>query len=82
MSVDEIFAVIEEHAKDGIDFMTVHCGVTQASLARLKKQGRMTDIVSRGGAFLIGWMLHNDKKILCINFMTAYWTWLLNMISL
>jgi phosphomethylpyrimidine synthase len=62
MSVDDIFAVIEEHAKDGVDFMTVHCGVTEASLARLKKQGRMTDIVSRGGAFLIGWMLHNDKE--------------------
>ena len=62
MSVDEIFAVIEEHAKDGVDFMTVHCGVTQASVARLKKQGRMTDIVSRGGAFLIGWMFHNDKE--------------------
>jgi len=62
MSVDDIFAVIEEHARDGVDFMTVHCGVTQASLARLKKQGRTTDIVSRGGAFLIGWMLHNDKE--------------------
>jgi phosphomethylpyrimidine synthase len=62
MSVDEMFAVIEHHAKDGVDFMTVHCGVTQASLARLKKQGRVTDIVSRGGAFLIGWMLHNDKE--------------------
>jgi len=62
MTVDEIFAVIEEHAKDGVDFMTVHCGVTQASLDRLKKQGRMTDIVSRGGAFLIGWMLHNGKE--------------------
>jgi phosphomethylpyrimidine synthase len=62
MSADEIFSVIEEHAKDGIDFMTVHCGVTQTSLSRLKKQGRMTDIVSRGGAFLIGWMLHNDKE--------------------
>ena len=62
MSVDDIFAVIEEHAKNGVDFMTVHCGINQASLARLKKQGRMTDIVSRGGAFLIGWMLHNDKE--------------------
>jgi len=62
MSVDDIFTVIEEHAKNGVDFMTVHCGVTQASLARLKKQGRMTDIVSRGGAFLIGWMLHNNKE--------------------
>ena len=62
MTVDDIFAVIEEHAKDGVDFMTVHCGVTEASVARLKKQGRTTDIVSRGGAFLIGWMLHNDKE--------------------
>ncbi len=62
MTVDDIFTVIEEHAKDGVDFMTVHCGVTQESLARLKKQGRATDIVSRGGAFLIGWMLHNDKE--------------------
>jgi phosphomethylpyrimidine synthase len=62
MTVDEIFAAIEEHAKDGVDFMTVHCGVIQESLARLKKQNRKTDIVSRGGAFLIGWMLHNDKE--------------------
>jgi phosphomethylpyrimidine synthase len=62
MAIEDIFSVIEEHAQDGVDFMTLHCGVTQASLSRLKKQGRMTDIVSRGGAFLIGWMLHNDRE--------------------
>ncbi len=62
MTVDEIFDVIEKQAKDGVDFMTVHCGVTQASVARLKKQGRTTGIVSRGGAFLTGWMLHNDEE--------------------
>jgi phosphomethylpyrimidine synthase len=62
MTVDGMFAVIEEHAKDGVDFMTVHCGVTQESVARLKRQSRKTDIVSRGGAFLIGWMLHNDRE--------------------
>jgi phosphomethylpyrimidine synthase len=62
MTVDEVFRVIEEQAKDGVDFMTVHCGVTQESLVRLKKQGRKTDIVSRGGAFLVGWMLHNDRE--------------------
>ncbi|MCK4843946.1 MAG: phosphomethylpyrimidine synthase ThiC [Dehalococcoidia bacterium] len=62
MSVDDIFTVIREHAKDGVDFMTVHCGVTRTSVARLKKQGRITDVVSRGGAFLIGWMLHNDAE--------------------
>jgi len=62
MTVDDIFGAIQEHAKDGVDFMTVHCGVTRASVAKLEKCGRVTDIVSRGGAFLIAWMLHNDKE--------------------
>jgi phosphomethylpyrimidine synthase len=62
MAVDELFAVIEEHAQGGVDFITVHCGVTQAAVARLRKQGRVADIVSRGGAFLIGWMLHNERE--------------------
>ena len=62
MAVDDIFAAIEKQAKDGVDFMTVHCGVTQASVARLRKQGRVTDIVSRGGAFITGWMLYNEKE--------------------
>jgi len=60
MTVDELFAAIEEHARDGVDFMTVHCGVTRAAVDRLRQQGRVADVVSRGGAFLIGWMLHND----------------------
>jgi len=62
ITIEEIFDVIEEQARDGVDFMTVHCGVTQATVARLKNQGRTTNVVSRGGAFLIGWMLHNEKE--------------------
>ena len=62
MKVDEIFSVIENQAKDGVDFITVHCGVTQASIARLKSEGRITSIVSRGGAFLTGWILHNGQE--------------------
>ncbi len=62
MTVDELFSTIEEHARDGVDFMTVHCGVTQSAIARLKQQGRVVDVVSRGGAFLIGWMLHNERE--------------------
>ncbi len=62
MSVDDLFDSIEEHVKDGVDFVTVHCGITQAAVARLKKQGRVTDVVSRGGAFLIAWMLFNEKE--------------------
>lgn len=62
MEADDIFEVIEKHGIDGVDFITVHCGVTQNSLARLKKQGRITDIVSRGGAFLAEWMIINKKE--------------------
>jgi phosphomethylpyrimidine synthase len=62
MDVDQIFTIIEQQAKDGVDFMTLHCGVTQTAIARLKNQHRITDVVSRGGAFLVGWMLHNDRE--------------------
>jgi len=62
MSVDDIFDAIEAHAREGVDFVTVHCGVTQGAIERLKQQGRVTDIVSRGGAFMVGWMLHNDRE--------------------
>jgi len=62
MSVDDFFAAIEEHAADGVDFLTVHCGVTQKAMARLRESGRVTDVVSRGGSFIIGWMLHNDRE--------------------
>jgi phosphomethylpyrimidine synthase len=62
MTVDELFAVIEEHARDGVDFITVHCDVTRSAIARLKQQGRVTDVVSRGGAFLIGWIVYNERE--------------------
>jgi len=60
MTADDMFKAIEEHSRDGVDFVTVHCGVTRSAVARLKQQSRVTDVVSRGGAFLVGWMLHND----------------------
>jgi len=62
MDVDGIFEVIERHARDGVDFMTVHCGLTLRALERLRKQGRTTGIVSRGGAFLAAWMIHHGKE--------------------
>ncbi len=58
----DLFEVIERQARDGVDFMTVHCGVTNATLERLKREGRVVDIVSRGGAFMTGWMLHHEKE--------------------
>lgn len=62
MTPDDIFAVIEQQAQEGVDFMTVHAGLTTKAIDRLKKQGRVADIVSRGGAFHLAWMLHNNKE--------------------
>ncbi len=62
MTADDIFAVIEQQAEEGVDFMTVHCGLTTRAIDRLKSQGRVADVVSRGGAFHVAWMLHNDKE--------------------
>lgn len=62
MTADDIFSTIEEQAKDGVDFITVHCGVTQRSVTHLSRQRRLTNVVSRGGAFLIGWMLHQQQE--------------------
>jgi phosphomethylpyrimidine synthase len=62
LTVDDLFAAIEEHVADGVDFITVHCGVTRSAIACLKQQGRVADVVSRGGAFLIGWMLYNERE--------------------
>jgi phosphomethylpyrimidine synthase len=62
MRADEMFEAIERHAADGVDFVTVHCGVTTRALDALEKTGRLADIVSRGGAFLSGWILYNEKE--------------------
>jgi phosphomethylpyrimidine synthase len=62
MEPDEMFEAIERHAADGVDFVTVHCGVTTKALACLESTGRIADIVSRGGAFLSGWMIYNEKE--------------------
>lgn len=62
LNEDDIFEVIERHAKDGISFITVHCGVTMACLEILKQKTRKTGVVSRGGAFLVSWMALNEKE--------------------
>jgi len=62
MTPDDLFRVIEEHAKEGVDFVTVHSGLTRKAIERLKDEGRILDIVSRGGSFLLEWMVYNDKE--------------------
>lgn len=62
MSESSIFKVLESQAKDGVDFFTIHCGVTKDALARLKAEIRITDVVSRGGAIMLEWMAKNKKE--------------------
>jgi phosphomethylpyrimidine synthase len=62
MDPEDLFDVIEGHAKDGVDFVTVHCGITQKAIQRLREDRRILDVVSRGGAFLLEWMIYNDKE--------------------
>ncbi|MDA3835923.1 MAG: phosphomethylpyrimidine synthase ThiC [Spirochaetales bacterium] len=62
MSADDMFNVIEEHGEDGVDFITVHCGVTKRSVGCIENQGRRLGIVSRGGTFLSRWMECNGKE--------------------
>ncbi|MDA8240125.1 MAG: phosphomethylpyrimidine synthase ThiC [Nitrospiraceae bacterium] len=61
MTADDLFRVIEEHASSGVDFVTVHCGLTMKAVDRLRAEGRILDIVSRGGSFLLEWMIYNGK---------------------
>jgi len=62
MTVDDIFKGIIKHAEDGVDFITVHCGVTRSTVERMKNEGRIMDVVSRGGAFTIEWMSYNNRE--------------------
>ena len=62
MSEDDFFRAVEKQAKDGVDFMTIHSGVNWITVERLRKSGRLLGVVSRGGAIIIGWMLHNEKE--------------------
>jgi len=62
MTEDDIFKVIEKHLKDGVDFMTVHVGITKDVVEKIMNGGRVAGIVSRGGAILAAWMLHNKEE--------------------
>jgi len=62
LTPDLLFEAVQAQADEGVDFMTIHCGVTLDALERLRLQNRTTDIVSRGGAFLATWMLHHQRE--------------------
>ncbi len=62
ISVDEFFKVVEKHAEDGVDFMTIHAGLNRATAEKVKTGNRLTNIVSRGGSLLFTWMELNNRE--------------------
>lgn len=62
LTEDDLFNVIEDQAREGVDFMTVHAGLTSKAIEHLRGQGRIADIVSRGGSFHLACILHTGKE--------------------
>ncbi|KZL92145.1 phosphomethylpyrimidine synthase ThiC [Clostridium magnum] len=62
LTVKELLDVIEKHAKNGVDFMTIHAGINRETAAVFKRNKRLTNIVSRGGALMFAWMELNGKE--------------------
>lgn len=62
MTSEDMFEAVEKQAAEGVDFMAIHCALNFDVIKRLQNKGRVADIVSRGGAFLTGWMLHNNLE--------------------
>ncbi|MDD3986112.1 MAG: phosphomethylpyrimidine synthase [Methanobacterium sp.] len=62
MDEDDMFGAIENQAKAGVDFLTVHCGITKDLISKVKDSNRIMSIVSRGGSFLAAWILKNQEE--------------------
>lgn len=59
---EQFLEVIEAHAKDGVDFLTIHCGLNRKTVNTFKKHERLTNIVSRGGSLIYTWMEFNNRE--------------------
>ncbi|MFH0964803.1 MAG: phosphomethylpyrimidine synthase ThiC [Planctomycetota bacterium] len=62
MTADEMLDALRTHARDGMDFVTVHCGVTRDVAAVLAATERVCGVVSRGGTFLVEWMARSGQE--------------------
>ena len=56
LTKDDLLEVVRAHAEDGVDFMTIHCGINKSVIKTFKETGRLMNIVSRGGSLVFAWM--------------------------
>ena len=59
---DEWIDIVRMHAEDGVDFMTIHCGINRSTAERVKAAARHTNIVSRGGSIIFAWMMLTGEE--------------------
>ncbi len=62
LTVDELFAVVERHCADGVDFLTIHAGLNRRAAEKIERRERITNVVSRGGSLMFTWMKLNDRE--------------------
>ena len=62
ITADDLFQVVEQHAKDGVDFMTIHAGINREVAGHVMRNKRITNLVSRGGSILFAWMMIKGKE--------------------
>ncbi|MDD6918927.1 MAG: phosphomethylpyrimidine synthase ThiC [Peptoniphilaceae bacterium] len=62
IKAQEFLEVVRNHAENGVDFVTIHCGINRANAEIFMRNRRVNEIVSRGGSLLFGWMMMNDAE--------------------
>lgn len=62
ITTDEWIDIVRMHAQDGVDFMTIHCGINKETAGKFKRNKRMMNIVSRGGSIIFAWMEMTGKE--------------------
>lgn len=62
ITADDFLKVVEAHAKEGVDFMTIHAGINRRAVESFRREGRRMNIVSRGGSLLFAWMMMTGNE--------------------
>lgn len=62
ITADDFLKVVEAHAKEGVDFMTIHAGINRRAVEAFRREGRRMNIVSRDGSLLFAWMMMTGNE--------------------
>ena len=74
LSAQDFIDVVRLHAEDGVDFVTLHCGITRKTIEQIRRHKRKMNIVSRGGSLVFAWMTMTGRKTPSTSTSTRFWT--------